>query len=221
MPFAVVTGASSPTGKAISALLANTGYQLVLHSHVSPAPSIPGSTIITSDLSTEKGQADFCAQILAQNTPIDLLVHCAGVFDEVAFENVTRAQFKQALTLDFEAPFWITQSLLPLLKRAPEANIVFLLDAKHALGWKNHAHYLASKAALASLCKTLALELAPLIRVNGIAPGILGSERFINVIPLKTAGTYEEIADWVLFLTTKAPYTTGQVISVDGGRYVG
>ncbi|MGP1345608.1 MAG: SDR family oxidoreductase [Phycisphaerales bacterium] len=132
-------------------------------------------------------------------------------------------------------PLALTHALLPLMLRSPGASIVAMCDI-HAMGRPRagYAAYSMSKAAMHEMVRSLAAELAPTgIRVNGVAPGVVQwpesgpdsdesmQRRYISRVPMARAGTPEEAAEAVVFLALHAGYTTGQVLRVDGGRWLG
>jgi len=127
------------------------------------------------------------------------------------------------LESNLTGPFYLMQAALPML-RASRGSIVTLLDLCGTTQvWKGYAHYAASKAGLAALTRLLALEWAPEVRVNGVAPGAVllkggrNAGRLANRIPLGRIGTPEDVARAVLFLA-KEPFITGEILTVDGGR---
>jgi pteridine reductase len=129
--------------------------------------------------------------------------------------------------INLEAPFFLTQALLTLLRAAPNPSVIHLTDIGGERAVSHYAHYGISKAGMIMLTKQLAVELAPHIRVNGISPGTVSfPESFtpeqrashLQRVPIGHEGTPEDIAKTVLFLVRDAPYITGHILTVDGGR---
>jgi pteridine reductase len=154
---------------------------------------------------------------------LDLLVCNAAEFEKVPAETLDRARFEAMIATNLTGPFFLMQAALPELRRA-RGSIVTLLDVcGTAQVWKGYAHYAASKGGLAVLTRLLALEWAPEVRVNGVAPGAAllqpgdDAERLAKRIPLQRIGTPEDVARAVLFLA-REPFVTGQILTVDGGR---
>src|SRR5438105_4363602 len=152
-----------------------------------------------------------------------LLVCSAAHFEKVPSERLGRAQFEAMLATNLVGPFYLMQAALPHL-RAARGSIVTLLDVCGTTQvWKGYAHYAASKAGLAAMTRLLALEWAPEVRVNGVAPGAvlppegMDSAALAKRIPLGRIGTPEDAARAVLFLA-REPFITGEILTVDGGR---
>jgi pteridine reductase len=133
------------------------------------------------------------------------------------------------LAVNLHAPFFITQGLLPLLNKASAPSVINVVDAMWERPSPYYSHYAVSKAGLAILTKALANELAPKIRVNAVAPGAILlkpphsqeiEKRIIERIPYQKLGEVNDIAEGVVYLSERAPYTTGHILVTDGGRSV-
>jgi len=143
---------------------------------------------------------------------------------------VTEQQWDDLLGTNLKAPLFLAQAAAPHL-RAAGGQIISIVDIHAQRPLKNHPVYGPAKAGLAMLIRSLAKDLAPEVRVNGVSPGaILWPEQgmtaateqsIIKQIPLARTGEPDDIARTVLFLAKDAPYITGQIIAVDGGRSVG
>jgi pteridine reductase len=129
--------------------------------------------------------------------------------------------------VNVDAPFFVTQGLLPALQAAANPCVVHVTDiaAERPIG--GYAHYSVSKGGLVALTRALAAELAPHVRVNAVAPGTVvfpedfdeaTRARFLAKIPMKREGSAADVAKAVRFLVCDAPYVTGQILAVDGGR---
>ena len=236
MAIAFVTGAGVRIGTAIARALAHAGYDLALHANRSVAALEALSaelratgrrvSLHAADLSNPDAVDAVGAELLAAYPSLDLLVHNAGLFERAPFGTITRAQYHHMQAVNVEAPFFLTQALLPSLRAAPSPLVIHLTDIGGERPVKQYAHYSVSKAALLMLTRALAVELAPHVRVNAISPGtVLFPEDFDEAaraevlarIPQGREGGVEDIARTVVHLT-RTPYITGQVIAVDGGR---
>lgn len=160
---------------------------------------------------------------------LDVLVNSAGIFQRTPAADLTPTMWRRMFAINVEGALWCAQAARPLLLAAGGGAIVNVTDISAERPWRGYAHYCASKAALVSLTKSLALEWAPQIRVNAVAPGaVLPPERttreekrrLIEAIPAKRLGSPEDVARSVLFLADGPEYVTGQVLAVDGGRSI-
>lgn len=152
---------------------------------------------------------------------IDVLVNNAGVFPHTPLGTVDDAQLDEAFAVNVKAAVLATQAAAPHLRRRGGA-VVNIASLGGLRPWPAHVAYCATKAALVMATRCLALALAPDVRVNAVAPGVLdppgATEAVRGRIPLHRYGHYDEAVAAVLFLAGVATYTTGEVLSVDGGR---
>jgi NAD(P)-dependent dehydrogenase (short-subunit alcohol dehydrogenase family) len=228
-PLALVTGAAHRLGKAFAMTLARQGFDILLHYHQSRDEALQtkaelesaGSrvTLVQADLT----DPERISSLMAQIDSLSVLVNSAafmpsGNVDELSIEN-----WDTSLDLNLRAPFLLARQVSQKMK--PGGLIVNITDVGAYKAWSRYPSYTVSKAALESLTRILARGLAPKIRVNAIAPGlVLQSEivpadewaRLIKRVPLKRAARPEEIASALEFLLTNE-YITGQTIVVDGG----
>jgi pteridine reductase len=224
---ALVTGAARRIGRAIALELHRRGHRVAIHYRQSrkeaeeTAAQLGGAPLVQGDQAREPERiVREAAEALGG---LDLVVCSAAQFGKVPSESVTRAEFDGMLAANLSGPFFLMQAALPHLRRS-RGSIVTLLDVCGTTQvWKGYAHYAASKAGLAALTRLLALEWAPEVRVNGVAPGAAllqpghDAERLAKRIPLQRIGTPEDVARAVGFLATE-PFVTGQILTVDGGR---
>ncbi len=223
-PVALVTGAGVRVGAAIARALSAAGYRVAAH-HLHHRPR-GFAAALPADLSLPGGPDALAAAFRARFDRLDLLVHSAGAFEERPLRRIDARAFDAQLDLNARAPLLLTRALAPLLSRARGA-VVNVADIGGGLvAWPRYAAYCASKAALVRITECLALELAPRVRVNAVAPGtVLWPEGYpatrrralARRIPLRRAGTPADVAAAVLYLAG-APYVTGVVLPVDGGR---
>ena len=235
---ALVTGGAARIGAAIVRTLHNAGYRIVLHYRQSATPAEALAAELNAlradsvrlaradlvDLSAVEKLAD---DALAQWQRLDLLVHNASSFYPTALADVTAQHWEDLMSTNARAPLFLAQRLAAAL-RVRQGCIVHIVDSTAQHGLAGFAPYAMAKAALANLTRTLARELAPEVRVNGVSPGAIlwpeyeggmsesEQQGTLNRTCLGRLGTPEDIAGTVLFLT-QATYVTGQIIRVDGG----
>ncbi|PLX31896.1 MAG: short-chain dehydrogenase [Ignavibacteria bacterium] len=154
---------------------------------------------------------------------LDVLVNNAGVFPTAGFEDVTEEIWDSTLNTNTRSQFFLTQALVPLL-RVAQGCVVNLASAGGYEPWRTHIPYNVSKAGVIMLTRALAKELAPEIRVNAVAPGVIivpGEETIDHIpetrFPMQRYGTPKDLADAVLFLAEGTSYITGHVLPVAGG----
>lgn len=223
---ALVTGAGVRVGEAVARDLARHGWRVAAHyrSHRPRAPLVA----LQADLALPDGPAALARAFRARFDRLDLLVCSASGFEARSLASTDAAAFDAQMDLNARAPLLLARALAPLLRRSA-GSIVNVADVGGGLvAWKGFAAYAASKAALVRLTECLALELAPKVRVNAIAPGtVLWPERYqasqrkdlARRIPLGRAGTPGDVAAAVRYLAD-APFVTGAVLPVDGGRHL-
>lgn len=239
MKTALVTGAGHRIGKAIAERLLSADYQLILHANSSFQELTSWVSaherrdqvleLIGADLGLEQGQDELIGKVSRSISQLDLLVHNASAFSPVEFAKINRKVFKDMWAINLEAPFFVTQGLLPLLKAAPFGSVINIIDAMWQRPSPKFSHYAVSKAGLAILTRALASELAPHIRVNAVAPGAIlfqpfhsqeARDKTLERIPFKRLGSPEDIANAVVFLSDEAHYATGEILVIDGGRSI-
>lgn len=235
----MVTGGARRIGAVIARHLHALGFDIALHYRSSSADAehlrealcglrAGSCELFAADLGDMTDIAALAQALLARYPRIDLLVNNASGFEPTPIQSCTPTQFDDMLSANLRGPYFLIQGLLPALRDG--ASIVNLLDVHIERPLRNYNAYGAAKAGLASLTRSLALELGPAVRVNGVAPGaILWPEddmaydaatraRTISQTPLARLGEPSDIARTVAFLACEAPFITGQVITVDGGR---
>jgi len=223
---ALVTGAGVRVGAAIARDLARYGWQVAAHyrSHRPRAPLVP----LQGDLALPGGPDALARAFRQRFDRLDLLVCSAAAFEARLLTATDAASFDAQMDLNARAPLLLARALAPCLRRS-EGSIVNVADVGGGLvAWKGFAAYAASKAALVRLTECLALELAPRVRVNAVAPGtVLWPESYrasqrqelARRIPLRRAGSPGDVAAAVRYLA-EAPFVTGAVLPVDGGRHL-
>lgn len=228
----LVTGVSRGIGRAIAQRLTAEGYEVVGLSR-KPMPDFDGHHRAV-DLA-DPAARDALAAIAAELAPTKLVAN-AGIVGAEALEDVTDATFEAVMRVNVQSVVWAMQAVVPAMRAAGAGRIV-VLGSRAALGKAERAAYAASKAAVAGLARSMALELAPHgIAVNCVAPGPIDTEMFalnqpegsearralLSRVPLGRMGRPEEIAGTVAFLLGRdAGYITGQTLYVCGGYSVG
>ena len=235
----LVTGASQRIGAAIVRHAHSAGYRVIVHYRRSAeqAGNLVASLNAEREHSAVSLQADFAnpetfERLIDAATAVwerlDVLVNNASEFSPAPVGSIGYAQLQETFTANVFAPLLLSQAALPALRRQRGA-VINILDIYANRVHPDHTVYCASKAALSMITKSLAVECAPDVRVNGIAPGaILWPEGQIAVtdeakaamlekIPLQRIGDAKQIALAVEYLC-KADFVTGQTIAIDGGR---
>ena len=235
MKTALISGGAARIGAQIVRTLHENGYKVIIHCHQSEeiAQALchelnsrrnDSAQIVVADLGDNKAIKKLTQTIKS----LDLLVNNASVFYPTSTENSTIEDWDKIININLRAPFFITTGLSKVLATS-QGSIVNIIDIHSDRPLKNHSIYNISKAGLKMLTKTLAKDLAPDIRVNGISPGsilwpqdeseLTDKEKMMMIdrIALKKQGSANDIAEAVLFLAD-AKYITGEVINIDGGR---
>lgn len=228
-PLALVTGAAHRLGKVFALTLARQGFDMILHYHQSldaarqtqmEVESVGRRVTLSQADLTDPGQIQ---SLVARLESLSILVNSAAFMPSGDVNALTLENWDTAIDLNLRAPFLLSQECAK--KMIDGGLIVNITDVGAQKAWSRYPSYTVSKAGLESLTRILARALAPKIRVNAIAPGlVLQSEivpdeewqRLINRIPLKRAARPEEIASALEFLLQNE-YITGQTIIVDGG----
>lgn len=238
-PVSLVTGGAKRIGAHLVKTLHQQGHNVIIHYHQS-ADAAQSLAAALNQLRADSAvtlQADLCnlnhVSHLASEAQqcfgrLDVLVNNASAFYPTPLGTVTRQDWQQLTGSNVQGPLFLTQALAASLK-ASQGCVINMIDMHIDRPLPQHSVYVAAKAALASVTRSLAGEMAPAVRVNGIAPGaILWPERtlsdsekqaLLDSIPLNTLGQPEDIAHTMLFLL-QANYITGQIIYVDGGRSI-
>jgi pteridine reductase len=238
---ALVTGGARRVGARIVQRLHAAGANVVIHCHRSRDPAErlaaqlqsdrPGSaSVVTADL-LDIGQLSQLVRACHDRFGgLDILVNNASTFYATPLGSLTATQWDDLMGTNLRAPTFLAQAAAEELKRS-QGLILNLVDIHGMRPLRDHLVYSSAKAALIMLTRALARELAPEVRVNGIAPGPvmwpeagMDDERkaeILNRTPLHRVGSPDDIANAALFFATGAPFVTGQILAVDGGRSIG
>ena len=237
---ALVTGGARRVGAAIARRLHAAGANVLIHYRDSEADAAKLEAALNS--LRAKSAVRVKAELLAPIAPralvgaalesfgrLDILVNNASAFFPVAVGAIEPSHWEELIGSNLRAPLFISQHAAPELAKH-EGSIVNIVDIHAERPLKGYALYTVTKAGLAALTRSLALELAPRVRVNGVAPGAIAwpedgqfedveRARIIATTPLGRIGSPDDIARAVHFLAC-APYVTGQILAVDGGRSI-
>ena len=239
-PVALVTGGARRIGAAIVRALHGAGMKVVVHyrASVAEAQALEAELENTRANSVVLASGDLCdvetPESLIQTATrhfgrLDLLVNNASSFYPTPLGKTSAAQFDDLIGTNLKAPYFLAQAAADALTSTQGA-IINIADLYADRPLKSYPVYSAAKAGLVSLTRSLARELAPAVRVNAIAPGVIlwheggGDEyaqrRIIARTPLERVGTPADIQSAVLFLARDAMFVTGQVLYIDGGRSI-
>jgi pteridine reductase len=239
-PVVLVTGAARRVGAAIARRLHGAGARVVLHYRHSQAEAdalaaalnaerANSAMTVQASLNDPQALQSLVATTLAHFGRLDGLVNNASSFFRTPFGEIDEQGWDDLMGSNLKGPLFLSQAAAGALK-ASGGGIVNITDIHASQPDRGYATYTAAKAGLLGLTRALAVELAPQVRVNAVAPGVVewpeGGEQLsepvrraiVDSTLLKRPGTPEDIARTVQFLLFDAPYITGQVIHVDGGR---
>jgi pteridine reductase len=238
---ALITGAARRIGAAITERLHQAGVSVAIHYRSSDADAKelcsrlndarPDSArIFAADLNDTDGLNDLIDAIVDWGGRLDILINNASSFYPTPIGSITAEQWDDLIGSNLKSPLFLSQAAWPHLRKS-QGVIINLLDIHSRRPLKDHPVYASAKAGLAMLTLSLAKDMAPEIRVNGISPGAILwpeegmadsiKESILNQVPLKRPGDPGDIADCVVYLARDAAYVTGQIIAVDGGRSIG
>lgn len=244
-PVMLVTGSAKRIGAAIIRAAHAQGYRVIIHCHHSQQDAnnlayelnqtrVNSAAVIMADLAVVNEQMTldkFTQTIIGAFGQLDVLVHNASRFYPTVIGNVNNQHWDELFLTNAKAPLLLSQALLPYLQ-VQKGCIISLLDIHaHDKPFNGYTVYNMAKAAHRMMVQSLALELAPYVRVNGVAPGVNilpdansdqaldegQQQNIIASIPMQRVGTPDDIAHSVLYLA-QASYVTGEIITVDGGR---
>jgi len=238
---ALITGASRGIGAATAQLFARSGADVAIHHRASPAAAERVAAavrdagrhawVLQADLLDPAAAEALAADVRAHCRRLDILVNNAGIWTQGKLESMPLEVWQETMRINLDAAFVLTRAVLPLLRRSHAAAIVNVVSTAAQRGEAEHSHYAASKGALVSWTKSLAVELAPHVRVNAVAPGWVETDMVLRElehperrraiegsIPRGRIASPEEIAGPIAFLASDlAAHVTGEVLNVNGG----
>jgi pteridine reductase len=237
-----VTGAAKRVGAEIARTLHAAGCNVVIHCNRSKVEADAlaaalnrvrpkSAAVVTGDLLADNALKGLIDQAYSCFGRLDGLVNNASSFQATPVGKIDLDDWLDIMGSNLKAPLFLSQAAAPYLRQTRGA-IVNIVDIHTDHPLKDFVVYNAAKAGLAGLTRSFALELGPEVRVNGVSPGAImwpensadyppaERERIINQVPLKRVGSAQDIAGAVKFLLLDAPYVTGQILAVDGGREI-
>lgn len=241
-PAILVTGGARRIGATISRTLHAAGANVIIHCNTSKSEAdalarelnqqrAHSAAVVQGNLAASnalKGMVDQAASMFGR---LDGLVNNASNFYATPVGTINEDQWIDLMGTNLLAPLFLCQAAVPYLKKQGGA-IVNIVDIHAERPLKDFVVYTIAKAGLAGLTRSLALELGPEIRVNGVSPGAIlwpddgndypqaERERIVAQVPLKRTGGPGDIAGAVKYLLLDAPYVNGQILAVDGGREI-
>ncbi len=235
--IAIVTGAGQGIGKGIALALANQGAKVVASDLVQEnAQKVAGEInqnqdqviAVKCDVSQKNEIENLFQETQNKFNGLDILVNNAGIFPFKAFTELSEDDWDKVMDVNLKSVFLCSQQAAKAMEQG--GKIINISSIASIVGYKNLTHYCASKSGINGLTRALALELAPKINVNAIAPGAINTpganvgsneeiqEQTIAAIPLARMGEPEDIANMAVFLASdSANYITGQIFTIDGG----
>ena len=232
-PLALVTGAARGIGKAIATRLAEDGFEVIVLDRDGAAAEATAREISRKAraAAVDLLDRDAVQSLVASERPLSALVNNAGIFDERAFFDLSIEDFRRMYDINLIAMFALSQAAAARMSAGAK---IVNIASRAFLGARNHAHYVASKAAVVGFTRAMAMELAARgILVNAVAPGLVDTpllqaltpERMaaqLALQPTGKAGRPQDIANAVAFLAApRMDFITGQVLLVDGGKSLG
>jgi NAD(P)-dependent dehydrogenase (short-subunit alcohol dehydrogenase family) len=232
----LITGAAVRVGRTAALYLAERGAQIAFSYYLEDEPwektlkdieafGKPGLAV-QAEMKSAASIQNLIDLTMDKFGRIDVLINNASVWLKAPFEEITEAEWDLAMDVNLKGPFLASQKVAPIMRAQDQGLIINITDLSAFQTWCDYAHHAASKAGLVSLTKSMAVELAPEIRVNAIAPGTVmlpencsdekrtwAEEKSL----LKRVGSPEDVAELIEFLIS-SEFTTGSVYFVDGGR---
>jgi len=239
---ALITGGARRVGAAIGRLLHQGGMNLMVHYRSSAeearalqaelaAQRADSVALVQADLLNAGSLPAMVNETLQQFGRLDVLINNASSFFPTVIGEITEREWDDLVGTNLKTPLFLSQAAAPHLRRN-HGCIVNIIDIHADRPMRNYLVYSVAKGGLVALTRSLAAELGPEVRVNGVSPGAiiwpederwsdeLARQRIVQTTLLKRVGDPEDIARTVRFLVFDAPYITGQVIAVDGGRSI-
>ena len=237
----LITGAARRIGAAIAISLHQSGADVAIHYRGSAdeaaaladkfnAQRPDSATTFSSDLNDTTVLQGLIDEVLAWHGRLDILVNNASSFYATPIGEINEDHWDDLIGSNLKAPLFLSQAAAPSLRKT-NGVIINIVDIHAQRPLRDHTVYGVSKAGLAMLTRSLAKDLAPEVRVNGVSPGAIlwpedemsdeTKDIILDQVPLDRAGDPDDIAACVLYLAQDAGYVTGQIIAVDGGRSIG
>jgi pteridine reductase len=239
-PVALITGGGRRIGAEIAKQLHHNDFNIIIHYLRSSIEELAqqlnnirknSASILKANLAQLKEVKALAESAVNIWGGLKVLINNASSYYPTKFGEVTEEQWEDLQASNSKAPFFLSQALAPELKKQ-HGCIVNIIDIHAERPLPEYSPYTIAKAGTAMLTKSLARELAPEVRVNGVAPGVIiwpenagehsdkEKQRILKQVPLAREGSANDIAKTVLFFVQDAPYITGQILAVDGGRSI-
>lgn len=236
-PVVLITGAARRIGAVTARLFHEAGYCVVIHYNRSAAAAdklceqlngerTDSCLLVQADLNNA-ADLDNITDLIASLGRLDVLINNASSFYPTPLEDCSEDQWNDLINSNLKGPFFLSQKLAPLLVKN-QGTIVNISDMHARQALSDHPIYTVAKAGNIAMTKSLALDLAPDVRVNSVAPGAIlwpeheeddidKQDSVLSKVPMGRLGTELDIAQTAFFLAVNATYVTGQTIAVDGG----
>lgn len=237
--FVLITGGAKRIGATTAKYLHEKGFNIILHYNNSETEAKTvkdelnnirknSCSIIKANFNSDTSTDELVAKVNEITNTLDVLVNNASSFYPTPLDKASLIEWRDLTDTNTTTPLFLTQALLHHLKKA-KGCVINISDSLVKNGIKDYSLYTAAKSALEGITKSLAKELAPEVRVNGIAPGAIlwpddkdlsdqEKESILKKVAIGRIGNPEDIASSIFFLT-QSKYITGQIINVDGGRF--
>lgn len=232
----LVTGGARRVGKLFALALATASANVIIHHSNSPVAAEKTAAevqalgmkawIFQADFNTPS-QLETMISEIQKKTPVHGLINNAAIFDPLSFSKTTLSEWNQHLNINLTAPFLLSQWFVQQLPADETGRIINILDWRALRPANDHFPYTISKAALVALTRSLAIDLAPRITVNGIALGAIlppadgaFSEKILEKVPAKRWVDLEEVGQSLIMLLNGPAYLTGEIVHLDGGRHL-
>ena len=236
-PVVLITGAARRIGAETARLFHEAGYRVVIHYNRSAAAAdklceqlngehTDSCLLVQADLNNA-ADLDNITDLITSLGRLDVLINNASSFYPTPLEDCSEDQWNDLINSNLKGPFFLSQKLAPLLVKN-QGTIVNISDMHARQALSDHPIYTVAKAGNIAMTKSLALDLAPDVRVNSVAPGAIlwpeheeddidKQDSVLSKVPMGRLGTELDIAQTAFFLAVNATYVTGQTIAVDGG----
>ncbi len=232
----MITGGGVRLGRAMAWTIANQGGHVLLHYNRSRKPAeelqadiqdLGGQAhLVQADLANTGSMQGLINQI-SRYKPLYALINSASIFSPVDLASTTLDSWEAHFRVNLTAPFLLCQAFPSLIEPGGKGRIINILDWRALRPGKDHLPYTITKAALAALTQSLAVELAPKITVNGLAFGAIlppsdggDTDGILEHVPAERWAHLEEVGEALLFLLEGPEYITGEIIHLDGGRHL-
>jgi len=232
-PVVLVTGASSGIGRATAIRFGRAGYRVAVNyardtSAADEVAALVEGRAYRADVADRYAVATMVSAVEAELGPIAVAVCNAGFYEERRLEDVDDSLWDRSLRVMLGGCFHVSRTVVPRMRSRGGGSIVTIASELALIGGVEIAHYVAAKAAILGLTRSLARELAPTIRVNAVAPGAVDTPLlpdrdrgpgYTDTLPLRRIGRADEVAD-VVFDLAHSAWTTGAVWQIDGGAAI-